>query len=94
MSSEPVETVDSSNSKELRLPKFFPLVAKKCENISETFFKCLSEKSFDLDKKEQDVGPALNMCCDELQAYVTCMEDHYAKEEEKRNRKKRFFGLF
>ena len=29
----------------VRLPSYFPLVAKKCKDVSKTFFDCFSEAS-------------------------------------------------
>ena len=80
--------------KPLKIPLFFPLVAPGCKEVAKTFFTCLTDKSKELDDQEKDMSEALTFCGDSLKAYTVCMEDHYEREDAKRNKKKRFFGLF
>mmetsp|Transcript_33017 Transcript_33017/g.51625 ORF Transcript_33017/g.51625 Transcript_33017/m.51625 type:complete len:85 (+) Transcript_33017:28-282(+) len=77
----------------LRLPPFFPLVVRDCQEASTKLFRCLNDTTKELEEKELHVAESLTLCSAEISEYTKCMEAYYTEEERKRNRKK-IFGIF
>ncbi|KAJ3342314.1 hypothetical protein HDU83_006167 [Entophlyctis luteolus] len=58
----------------LRLPPYFPLKVKKCQDASDSFFDCFDFNS--VPNGDKDVGrKALSKCGSQLQAYKACMDE-------------------
>ncbi|KAJ3292398.1 hypothetical protein HK104_005315 [Borealophlyctis nickersoniae] len=56
-----------------RLPPYFPLKLRKCQEVADTFFACFEKESFP--NSDKDVArKAVTTCGEHLAAYQNCME--------------------
>ena len=74
------------------LPDFFPRQIKACSKQSETFFKCLSEKSVKENDADIEAGNrGIRACLKEKKDYETCIIKHDTKyKDPKRHRVSRY----
>lgn len=63
-----------------RLPAFFPLKVKICDDPATAFFSCLDNQSLMENVESKDV---LNNCSGLLNEYKSCMEKHFKKKKKK-----------
>lgn len=58
-----------------KMAPFFPKTSKECADSTNSFFKCLNEKTLRVSETDTEAGTrALAMCVDQKAAYEVCMQ--------------------